>query len=215
MGRCWGCCQENCSYTSCSCSCHRDDDKDRMRAPNVTFKEVELPLCPECNHPLAYHRDHEGDSGARYGSSHWCDERMSYDNNDFCGCTHGAPPKKTFTFYAVVDSDDLEKARWYCTYSSQKASGWKKDFEDAKIWVRRSAAKSKATALGTQARIVEFHVTKTVVVDQTEHLKKVAEERRQKELRRQRAEHESAIARAKEDIARAEARLKVLEGKNK
>lgn len=22
MGRCWGCCQENCGYTYCTCDCH-------------------------------------------------------------------------------------------------------------------------------------------------------------------------------------------------
>lgn len=163
MGRCWWCCQENCAYTSCSCSCHRGDER---RSLNDTFKEVELEKCPKCHHPLAFHRDHEGDSGARYGSSHYCDERESYDNNDFCGCTHGAPPKKEFVFYAIASDDNLEKAKWYCTYSAQKPRGWKSDINDAKVWVRRSAAKSKATALGPQARLVEFHVTKTVVIDQ-------------------------------------------------
>lgn len=217
MGRCWGCCQENCGYTNCSCSCHRGENL--KPAPVVTLKEVELDraedpksLCPKCNHPMWEHRFSYPEKDRKgYG----CFERLSYDNNDFCGCTHGAPPKQKFVFYAVADDDDLQKAKWYCTYSSQKSSGWKKDFEDAKIWVRRSAAKAKATALGAQARIVEFHVDKTVVIDQREHLKKVAEEKIQRQKKRLEAEHQAAVKRAHEELERALARLENLKGKSK
>lgn len=151
------------------------------------------------------------DEGMR--DRYMCHERMSRDNNDFCGCVHGAPDKKLYVFYAIADNDDLNKANWYCTYSAQKSSGWKKDFEDARIWNKRTPAKSKATVLGPSARIIEFHVDKVVVIDQTEHLKKVAEDRKQREFKRQQVAQELAIARAKEDIERATARLKALEGK--
>lgn len=154
---------------------------------------------------------HHHEKGYRGG--YGCDERMSYDNNDFCGCSHGAPAPTTYTFYAVADNKDLSKAKWYRTYSANRSSGWKKDFDDAKIWTKRSSAKSKATSLGAQAVIVEFHVTKVIVVDQVEHLKKVAEERIQREKKRLQAEHEAAVRRAKEDLDRAIARLQNLEGK--
>lgn len=211
MGRCWGCCQENCGYTNCSCSCHRGEN---LKLLPVEAKPEPSPkeLCPHCRHPLWEHRFSYPEKERR---GFKCFERMSYDNNDFCGCTHGAPPKQEFVFYAVADSDDLAKAKWYCTYSAQKSSGWKKDFSDAKIWVKRSSAKAKATALGAQARIVEFHANKVVIVDQIEHLKKVAEERIQREKKRIEAEHKAAVARAKEDLDRAVARLKNLEGKGK
>ncbi len=211
MGRCWGCCQENCGYTKCSCPCHRDENL-RPR-PSVSSNETDQDpsaACPECRHPMWEHRfSYPGKDKRGYK----CYERRSRDNNDFCGCTHGGPPEQKFVFYAIVDNDDVQKARWYCTYSAQKSSGWKEDFADARIWVRKSAAKSKATALGAQARIVEFHTTKTVVVNQIEHLKKVAEERIQRETKRLEAEHQAALKRAKDELDRALARLKSLETK--
>ena len=39
--------------------------------------------CPECGHLT---RGHFHD-----GTKFQCWERMSHDNNDFCGCQHGSP----------------------------------------------------------------------------------------------------------------------------
>lgn len=213
MGRCWGCCQENCGYADCSCSCHRGENLQPL--PKVAETKPEpspRDLCPRCHHPLWEHRFSYPEKEKR---GFRCFERRSDENNDFCGCTHGAPPERKFVFYAVADSDDIQQAKWYCTYSASKSSGWKKDFGEAKIWVKKSSAKSKATALGARARIVEFHADKVVVINQIEHLKKVAEERLQREKKRLEAVHKAAIVRAKEDLDRAIARLKNLEGKSK
>lgn len=42
MGRCWGCCQENCGYSYCSCSCHDGDEKlNAEREQRVKYKALE------------------------------------------------------------------------------------------------------------------------------------------------------------------------------
>jgi hypothetical protein len=172
-------------------------------------------VCPKCGHNIGGHREHKDDSGERFGSSFWCDERMSYDNNDFCGCTHGSPPKseETYTFYAVADRKDLSKARWYRTYSANRSSGYVDDLADAKIWVKRGVAKGKCTQLGPSATLVEFVVTKVNVIDNSEQFKKAAEKRQQEEVRRAAALKQMQIEQAKYDIQQASARLRMLQEK--
>lgn len=149
MGRCWGCCQENCGYTDCSCSCHRGENLKPV--PKVILKEVELgppqdpkSSCPKCHHPMWKHRFSYPEKERK---GYRCFERMSYDNNDFCGCTPGAPPEQKFVFYAVADNKGLAQARWYRTYGNQKSSGWVRDFDEAKVRSKRSLAKAKRPAL--------------------------------------------------------------------
>jgi hypothetical protein len=132
---------------------------------------------------------------------------MSYENNDFCGCTEGAPPAPTYTFYAVADREDLTTARWYRTYSSSHGSGYVDKLEDAKIWNKRGSAKGKCTQLGPSARLVEFVVTKVNVIDNSEHVRKAAEKRAAEELRRAKAVQEQRIEHAKYELAEAQKRL--------
>lgn len=122
--------------------------------------------CPKCGHSL---RDHyvEEDIG-----KHQCWHRNSYENNDFCGCTHGAKKVDNFTFYAVVDNPNLSVAKWYRTYSSNRNSGWVKDFEDAKIWTRRGQAQGKCTNLGPFTYLVVFSAGEIEVVDQRVRVEK-------------------------------------------
>lgn len=219
MGRCWGCCQENCGYTNCSCACH-GSEKRELEASSVEQPKLKdhphagnKQRCPKCDHEMWEH--HVGHRG------YMCYERRSYDNNDFCGCTHCMPEylkSKTYKFYAVASNKDLDKAQWYRTYgsnSSRRSAGWVKALEDAKIWLKQSSAKSKATSLGVNAAIVEFVVTEVNVTDMTDHFKKVAGERIKREEKRLKAEHEAAVKCAKEDLDRALARLNSLEGKKK
>lgn len=119
------------------------------------------------------------------------------------------PEPQTYTFYAVADNKDLSKARWYRTYSAQRSSGWKKTLEDAKIWSKRSSAKSKATSLGPSALIVEFVVTTVNVIDNSEHIKKAAERRR----RRVEAVHKQEVEYAQFQLERAQERLRKLQEK--
>lgn len=51
----------------------------------VTCMDNELK-CPECAHPMWEHHYVKG-----HGWKCW--ERMSRDNNDFCGCRHCMPDK--------------------------------------------------------------------------------------------------------------------------
>lgn len=140
--------------------------------------------------------------------------------DDITVVTQNAPPaaqpnveEQTYTFYAVASRDDLTKAQWYRTYSANGSSGWVKDLADAKVWVKRSSAKSKCTNLGPSARLVEFTVTKVNVVDNSDSFKKAAEKRRLEEERRQKREAEAALERAQADFDRAQKRLDALKGK--
>jgi len=120
---------------------------------------------------------------------------------------------KTYTFYAVADRDDVTKAKWYRTYSANGSSGWVNNVDDAKIWVKRSSAKSKCTNLGPSARLVEFTVTKVNVVDNSDSVKKAAEAKRAADERRQKREAEAALVRAQADFDRAQKRLDALKGR--
>jgi hypothetical protein len=121
-------------------------------------------------------------------------------------------PETSYTFYAVADRDDLKTAKWYRTYSANRSSGYVDDLESAKIWVKRGVAKGKCTQLGPSARLVEFIVTKVNVIDNSEHIKKAVEKRKQEEVRRQKAVQQQLIDHAKYEIAQAEARLRKLQG---
>lgn len=134
---------------------------------------------------------------------------MSYDNNDFCGCTHGAPTAPTFAFYAIADKENIAKARWYRTYSQYKGSGFVDSLDDAKIWTKRSQAQAnclrlaqaKYTGLGGGAYLVEFVAGKVNVIDQRERLRELAEKKHQRALA-------DAERRAAQELAAAEAALK-------
>jgi len=122
------------------------------------------------------------------------------------------PQAVDYTFYAVADRDDLKTARWYRTYSTSGSSGFVNDLESAKIWVRRALAKSKCTQLGPSTRLVEFVVTKVNVIDNSEHIKKAVEKKRQEEVRRAEAVKQQQIELAKLEIERAQERLRKLQG---
>jgi hypothetical protein len=137
---------------------------------------------------------------------------MSYDNNDFCGCTYGKPAKKAYTFYAVASDADLTKARWYRTYSSNKGSGFVNDIDDAKIWMKRSQAQSKCTRLGGSTVMVEFITTEVNTIDQTEHRKRAAEKKRFDEERRRQTQAERELADAERALKIAQEKINRLKG---
>lgn len=154
-------------------------------------------------------------AGRCYGC---CQENCNFKSNCSCPCHNDervrpqaieidCPKPVSYTFYAVADRDDLKTARWYRTYSSRGSSGWVNDLDDAKVWTKRGSAKGKCTSLGGTARIVEFLVNKVNVVDNSEHLKKVAERRRLDEENRQKREAQAALAQAQVDFDRAKKRL--------
>lgn len=159
--------------------------------------------CPKCGHPLWEHYEEKG-----HGFKCW--ERMSYDNNDFCGCRHGAPLQPTFAFYAIADNDDLTKARWYRTYSQYKSSGYVKELEEAKIWVKKSQAQAKCTNLGVGAFLVEFVAGKVNVIDQRERLAQAAEKKRLEDERRRQSAAERELADAERALKAAQEKVQRL-----
>lgn len=154
-------------------------------------------FCSKCGHATCGHYI-ENDI-----KLYQCWERLSHDNNDFCGCTHNAPavqPPPKFVFYAVANDTDLTNAKWYRTYTKNSNSGWVKDFADAKIWTRRGPAQGKCTNLGPGSQLVEFTSGKIVVIDQRERLRALAAKECVAEQMRQHAKK-------KQELIRAEAAL--------
>ena len=49
MGRCWGCCQENCGYqTNCSCSCHYKEEQERKAEEETVLENTVLVSHRSC-----------------------------------------------------------------------------------------------------------------------------------------------------------------------
>lgn len=111
-------------------------------------------------------------------------------------------------FYAI----QLTTGEWYRARSGNRSSGWVKELKKAKIYGNVSQARSRITMFANENRIVpdliEFTLTGSRVVDETERLARAKLEKQQKldaqEVRRvefelKRAEH--AMQQAKERIA--------------
>lgn len=146
---------------------------------------------------------------------HQCWERMSYDNNDFCGCSHGAPVPEMYTFYAVADNQDLKKARWYRTYSWRKGSGFVDSLDNAKIWTKRRLAQAKCTNLGVGVFLVEFIAGKVNIIDQRECLAQAAEKKRLEEERRRQLAAKRELADAKRALKAVQDKVNKLRGPRK
>jgi hypothetical protein len=147
-----------------------------------------------------------------------CNERMSHDNNDFCGCTHGAPEPIVPTqeplavFYAVRN----DKGEYYRMYDKNRSTGWKKDLADAKLWTRIGPAKGKITALshgkGPIPELVEFIVREVRVVDQRVRVAEAKRKLEEEEIKRQAAIKALRLQAAQSDYDRAKSRLEKLKG---
>lgn len=123
-------------------------------------------------------------------------------NSDSCSCNTSIA--KLFAFYAIADRDDLEHAQWYCTYAVRRRTGFVKSLRDAKVWSNYSTAKAAATRLGAPARLVEFCTNNINLIDQTEHLKKLAEKKRRLKIKRQEEIRKYEIRCAEEALRRAQ-----------
>lgn len=166
--------------------------------------------CPKCGHVMWEHYT----ESERHPYQCW--ERMSLENNDFCGCRHGMPEQPTdeqLILYAIKN----EKGEWYKTYSTTRNRGWKKKLTEAKIWSRAGQARAKLTALANEypalppPLLVEFVVTQVRVVDQTE---RVAQSRLEAQRKRKQYEEELAKQRledAQRRLARAQLDLSQLQ----
>jgi hypothetical protein len=118
----------------------------------------------------------------------------------------------TYTLYAVADSHDLAKARWYRTYSQSRSSGWVKDFNDAKIWTKKGPAQGKCTSLGPSVYLVEFVASRVNVIDQRERLRQLAEKKRLEEERRRHSAAERELAEAERALKAAQDKVNKLKG---
>lgn len=165
-------------------------------------------LCPECDHAVAGHRYHDDDTGLRFGSKHYCDERRSLDNNDFCGCTHGAPAEKSVVFYVIKNHEGK--------YRSSHWSEWSYELEKAKIYSKASSAQCRVTAWANQNPskpipvIVEMYVTVMKVVDQNARVAKSRFEKQNKAALRDAWVKERTLKNAEEEFKRAQEKLERL-----
>lgn len=170
-------------------------------------------VCPSCGHLCVHHREHKDESGERFGSTFWCDERMSRENNDFCGCVVGIPKRgeithpSPVTFYAVRNN----RGEYYRTYGNRKSAGWEPDLENAKLWHSMSRASTKVTNLG-HGEVVEFVVTKINVIDQTARLTKAREKALEARRRLAIEEKQRELEEAQEEYDRAKKQLMRLRG---
>lgn len=166
--------------------------------------------CPKCGHVMWEHYTESTNHPYK------CWERMSHDNNDFCGCRHGEPEQpadEQLVLYAIKN----EKGEWYKTYSTTRSRGWKKTLKEAKIWSRGGQARAKLTALANEhpslpaPLLIEFVVTQVRVVDQTE---RIAQSRLEAQRKRKQYEEELAKRRlddAQRRLARAQLDLSQLQ----
>ncbi len=134
-----------------------------------------------------------------------CEMSDGHSGPCLCRSGHVPVPRALPTFYAIADRKDLSRARWYRTYSRYNYSGFVGDLDEATTWLKRGKAQGKCMALGGSAVLVEFTVAAVNIVDQTEHLKKVAEKKRLK------IEREAALA--ERELAAAELALKAAQEK--
>lgn len=160
--------------------------------------------CHKCGHPMWEH--HTEFSDKRYG----CWERLSLDNNDFCGCQHGAPAKPTLVFYAIKNEHD----EWYKTYSSGgRRRGWKKNIVDARIYAGLATARAKVTSLANEfpmqpiPMLVELVVTEQRIVNQEDRVAKSRHEKEKKDAERQLRSREWEIECAQRQLEEAQAKL--------
>ena len=78
---------------------------------------------------------------------------MSRENNDFCFCTHGAPPALRLELYAVRNV----KGEFYRSYAAGgRNKKWVKDIADAKVYTKRGPAQGLVTRLKNEGLDVEL-----------------------------------------------------------
>ena len=169
------------------------------------------PRCEKCKHDASLHHNAGGKTTT------YCHEQTNTSDEDFrfCGCTHGAVKEEqhgNYVFYAVADREDLDKAVWYRTYDTNHNAGFVKEFEDARIWLKRGQAQAMCTRLGPNAKLVEFVTTKINVIDQRERLKAAVDKKREEAQKQKLQAQVAAIAQAEEQLAQAWERLRKLRG---
>lgn len=120
--------------------------------------------------------------------------RTSHENNDFCGCRHGASVPLAFTLY-VVRSD---KGLYYRPRlgSASRRELWVEDVLEARLYTDLGQARGRVTYLNRHhaskycPHIETFTVKHQGVLDETEHLKEAQEQRKAEEQRKATVERE-------------------------
>jgi len=185
----------------CGRSCARQDDHGGHHDCGRSHRRS----CPECSHPLHEHY-------AEPGHGFRCWERMSYENNDFCGCTHGAPPKASLLLYVVRNG----KGEFFRASSSRRVrrSAWAQDVVDAKFYVRASMARARIRLLrGSPSQelpleLVELNAVERRVVADHERVQDAKRRDELADVDRKRSLAEAQVARAKQQLVRAQDRLR-------
>jgi len=229
MARCFSCHADSCNRRKiCTCSCHNEERlqnelKNKVLAEKLAVLD-EASKCPKCRHPLG---DHNAESP---GSRYQCYERMSNDNNDFCGCEYGKPtpePQEPILLYAIRN----EKGEWFLPYSRGSAASWQPELIHAKIYTKQGAAQGKITALANEdaawcmlhpsakpkpiPELVEFTVVETRVIDQKDRVAKAKQKKIEENIQREIANKQYAVKCAEEQLQKAHAQLKKLRGETK
>lgn len=150
-----------------------------------------------------------------------CTERMSHDNNDFCGCTHGSPQKASvvgslgMAFYAVRNSE----GKWFRAKGrSSTGKSWVDEIGAARIYTKLSQAQSRCTFFATRGKerqapvIVELQAIAVKVIDQAERIERANQKKRADALTRNAARKAEELREAQAEFNKAQEKLRRLKG---
>lgn len=220
MARCFSCHADSCNRRkNCSCPCHNEERlQSELKDKVLAEKLAALLQCPKCNHLMTDHNDNDGHF--RYQ----CYERLSNENNDFCGCVHGKPAQEPILLYAIRN----QQGQWFKPYTKGSSASWQDDLGFAKIYANESTAAGNITRLVNEAErnrrgggpipapeLVEFIVTETRVIDQKERLAKAKKKKLEDDARQEAYLKEVELMNAQEEFDKAQVKLFKLRGKTK
>lgn len=106
------------------------------------IKDVTPVECPVCHHA---HSLHYAESNSK-PNAHFCHERLSNDNNDFCCCEHGAPAVAPLVIYALRN----QEGKWFRTKGAHGyGKSWVDDINDAKLYMKLGQVRGRRTFFAT------------------------------------------------------------------
>lgn len=164
-------------------------------------------ICPKCKH-YCYLHNKDGSNVFQ------CWERLSFENNDFCGCRCGEPGQISLELYAVQNHvGDFFRAKGFGGYGLS----WVKEISSAKIYTKLSQARSRVTYFNNNnpdnlpsCKIIVLSVTDSQVLDETDRIVKVKKDKELSAVNKKKNLALDKLNKAKKELEEAEEELKKL-----